>query len=120
MRGVGEVVLRHIGGKAAFVDALQIFGLETALAAQERARLHLAGVVGDAGERFIRRSDTGRGERLVKSLDVVRIKRPDIAADDFAQQSVPIEQSGRRFQSQSHVFVFSLCMRRRADTEEPF
>ena len=108
MRGVGEVVLRHIGGKAAFVDALQIFGLETALAAQERARLHLAGVVGDCGE------------RLVKSLDVVRIKRPDIAADDFAQQSVPIEQSGRRFQSQSHVFVFSLCMRRRADTEEPF
>lgn len=108
MRGVGEVVLRHIGGKAAFVDALQIFGLETALAAQERARLHLAGVVGDCGE------------RLVESLDVVRIKRPDIAADDFAQQSVPIEQSGRRFQSQSHVFVFSLCMRRRADTEEPF
>ena len=84
-----------------FVDAVQILGLELALAAQQGTRRDLAGVVGDAGERLIRRSDTGR------------VVGPDIPLDDFTQQMVFLEQVSGRSQSQSHN-CFSLLSSRYA------
>ena len=80
----------HVCGESGGVDAVQIFGLEPALAAQERAGLHLARVIGDGGERHV-----GAG-------DVRRIIGPQIPLNDLTQQMVLPQQRGGRSQSQSH------------------
>ena len=77
---IGEVTFRHIGDETALLESVKEFRPEAALAHQQRAFAHGAGVIGDMRERHI------------GIVDAIGIQAPTFRCDDLIEQMMGGQQ----------------------------
>jgi len=77
---IGEVTFRHIGDETALFEPVKEFRPEAALAHQQRAFAHGAGVIGDMRERHI------------GIVDAIGIQAPTFRCDDLIEQMMGGQQ----------------------------
>ena len=77
---IGEVTFRHIGDETALLEPVKEFRPEAALAHQQRAFAHGAGVIGDMRERHI------------GIVDAIGIQAPTFRCDDLIEQMMGGQQ----------------------------